>query len=418
MTDKLGELFLQLTDSGFTGVVVDHQAEGFVGDLQPATVDHILMHNAGQEVPCGDFDFFFDDISAEVDDFHSVEKGGLDVGEAVGGGDEEDSGEVVVEPEEVVVEVAVLLRVEDLEECRRGVALEGVGLHLVDLVKDEHGIGYLGFDDFLDDTTGHGTDIGAAVATDLGFVVEAAEGYPAIGASQGLRHGTADGGLAGAGRADEAKHLGSRLQMVGGTARKDGQVFDDTFLDFLDAVMVAVEDATRPRQVIVLAGCFHPRDVEKGLKESLLDGIIGRHGLDAREFGQFLVEGIGDFLGPLFLFGTGAQGLDIALGPGVGGAGAQFLLDDVHLMAKEVFSLLPIHHLLGLAVDLATQFVESFQRAQLFEQQFEPLGIAFSGQEGVFGLRFGFDMRAGEVDEDLVTANTTKHGGELLVLKA
>jgi hypothetical protein len=57
----------------------------------------------------------------------------------VGGGDEHHVGQVVVEVEVVIVEGAVLLRVEHLEQRRRGVAAE-VGRHLVDLVEEEDGV--------------------------------------------------------------------------------------------------------------------------------------------------------------------------------------------------------------------------------------------------------------------------------------
>ena len=68
----------------------------------------------------------------------SASAGGIDV-ERVRGADEHHLRQVEVDLEVVVVEGVVLLRVEHLEQRRRGVAAE-VGAELVDLVEQEHRI--------------------------------------------------------------------------------------------------------------------------------------------------------------------------------------------------------------------------------------------------------------------------------------
>lgn len=82
----------------------------------------------------------------------------------------------------MIVESVVLFGIEDFEEGSSGVAVE-VGLaDFVDFVEEDDGRvavelrGGVGFAEGLDDETGSGGDVGAAVTADFGFVAYAAEG--------------------------------------------------------------------------------------------------------------------------------------------------------------------------------------------------------------------------------------------------
>src|SRR6516165_12485836 len=126
-----------------------------------------------------------------------------DVWKRVRRGDEHHAGEIVVDFKVVVVERVVLLGVEHLEQRRRRIAAE-VGTHLVDLVEQEQWIRGLGLAHQLDDFAGHGADIGAAVAPDLGLIVYAAERDAHEVAAGRLRDRLAERGLADARRTDQA----------------------------------------------------------------------------------------------------------------------------------------------------------------------------------------------------------------------
>jgi hypothetical protein len=89
----------------------------------------------------------------------------------VGGGDEKDLGEIVVDVEIVVVEGDVLLRVEHLEQGGGGIAPK-IHRHLVDFVEAEDRVGDPDLLHRLDNLAGHGPDIGPAVATDLRLVTD------------------------------------------------------------------------------------------------------------------------------------------------------------------------------------------------------------------------------------------------------
>src|SRR5690606_30396639 len=97
----------------------------------------------------------------------------------------------------------------------------------------------------LDDPAGHGGDVGPAVPSDLGLVVDAAQAHADELAAEGLRDAPAEAGLARAGRAGEAEDrpLHVLLQLA------DGQVFEDPLLDLLQVVVVGVEDLASPLEI-------------------------------------------------------------------------------------------------------------------------------------------------------------------------
>src|SRR5690606_17548617 len=93
------------------------------------------------------------------------------------------------------LEVRVLRRVEDLEQRRGGVALEGRA-QLVHLVEQEHRVLGARLADALDDAARHGADVRAAVAADVGLVARAAKTYADVLAAQRLGDGLRDARLA------------------------------------------------------------------------------------------------------------------------------------------------------------------------------------------------------------------------------
>src|SRR5439155_23258762 len=98
-----------------------------------------------------------------------------------------------------------LLRVERLEQRRRRVAVETAGAELVDLVEHLHRVARPGLAQVLDDVAGQRADVGAAMAADLGLVVDAAEADAREGAAGRLGDALAERGLADARGADEAE---------------------------------------------------------------------------------------------------------------------------------------------------------------------------------------------------------------------
>ena len=160
----------------------------------------MFLYLLGNEEVFGDMGFFGQRISREINEFHTIAQRTGNGFRPVGGGNEHDVAQVEGGFQVMVRETVVLLGVQDLQQCARGIAFV-VGAQFVDLIQIEDGIVGTGFFDALNDPAGHGADVGPAMTADLGFVANAAEGhamdFPAHGAGNGFGHG----GLAGSGRA-------------------------------------------------------------------------------------------------------------------------------------------------------------------------------------------------------------------------
>ena len=124
-------------------------------------------------MPFGDFEFLVLGVAGDADDLHAVHEGRRNV-EGIRRRHEHHMRKIVFDLEIVIHEGRVLLGVEDLEQGRRGIAAE-IHAHLVDLIEQEKRILLLGLAHRLNDLAGHGADIGAPVATDLGFIAHTAE---------------------------------------------------------------------------------------------------------------------------------------------------------------------------------------------------------------------------------------------------
>ena len=135
----------------------------------------MFLHLLGNQVAFGDFVFFLAQITAQVDDFHTVAQGGMDGREVVGRSDEKDFREVVIQLDEVVVEGIILLRVKDFQKRSLRVAADIVAAHLVDFIKNKNWISRLHLAQILDDTAWHSADVSFPVAAQFRLVAHATE---------------------------------------------------------------------------------------------------------------------------------------------------------------------------------------------------------------------------------------------------
>ena len=155
-------------------------------------------------MPLGDGQLLLQRIAGHFDDLHAVEQRPVDGVGGVGGGDEQHARKVERRFQIVVAEVVVLRRVEGFQKRGGGIAAHIAG-DLVHLVEQKHRVHGSALADGGDEPPRHGRDIGAPVAAYLGLVVDAAQRHLRELAPQRARHGTGDGGLAHARRADETE---------------------------------------------------------------------------------------------------------------------------------------------------------------------------------------------------------------------
>ena len=128
------------------------------------------------------------------------------------------------------------------------------------------------------------------MAADLGFVADAAEGGARELATHAARDRATEGGLADAGRADEAedRRLGVRGELA------HGEELEDPVLHLAQAVVVRVEDLARLREIEMVLGLLVPgqleQPVEIGPDQMAIGGVLGQR----RESLQLaLGEGLG-----------------------------------------------------------------------------------------------------------------------------
>ena len=220
------DLALELAHTGLAGVGRGDRAQCGLADLALLFAQTVVLALASHQVAACDLQFFLQCVAGQVDHLHAVAYRCRDVVDDVGGGDEQDPAEVEGQAEVVVAEARVLLRVQHLEQRRRGVAAQAGG-HLVNLVEHHHRIARASLAQALHDVAWHRADVGAAVAADLGFVVYAAQRHPNERSADRPRDALAQRGLAHAWRADEAQDRCPTLWVE----LLDGEKLDDAALD-------------------------------------------------------------------------------------------------------------------------------------------------------------------------------------------
>ena len=234
LAQDAGDGALQIADAGLAGVAVDDAVEGALGEGDLAGQAAGIQLLGDQMLP-GDVVLFHPGVAGQLDDVHAVAQRAGDGAEVVGRGDEEHMAQIKRHIDEMVVEGAVLLGVEGFQQSGRRVAPE-VACQLVDLVQQHQGVGGLGGDHGADDFAGHSTDVGTAMAADLGFIPHAAQTDAHILAAKAFGDGACNAGLANTRRAyqtdDLCLHI--RCQLA------HGKRFQNAVLDLFQAVVVPV----------------------------------------------------------------------------------------------------------------------------------------------------------------------------------
>jgi len=225
-------------------------------------------------VPARDGELLVERVAAEADHLKTIVERVGDLVGVVRGGDEQHLREVVFDLQVVVAEGMVLLRVQHLHERRRGVATP-IAAQLVELVQEEDGVVDAGLGESLDDASGHGADVGAAVAADLGLVAHATEGDACEGAAESLGHRPRHGTLARARRAGQAEDSARPVALE---QAADGEVLEDAVLHVLQAIVRLVQMAGHGDHVDGGLGRASPRKVEDRVQQSADDRHLGAHG--------------------------------------------------------------------------------------------------------------------------------------------
>ena len=324
-TAQLAKLTLQYADTALAGIVGDGAADGVFREFQLRFLQTMLLQLLGQQVALGDLQLFLVGVAAQFNQLHTVEEGsGNGIG-GIGGGDEHDAAEVNRQLHEMVAERAVLLGIQHLKECRGGIAA-GVVCQLVNLVQHQQRIHRTCADEGVDNTTGHGADIGLTVTTDVRLITDAAERETGQLTVHGLGNRDGDGGLTNAGRAHETEDLALGL----GVNLMDGDKLQNTLFHLLKAEMVAVKDGAGLGNIGAVAGIGIPRHIEAGIEIVADDrGFGAAEGLLAQTI-QLLAELFAHLVGELGVVDLLSVFLQLLVA-----VIAQFVLQHLHLLAED-----------------------------------------------------------------------------------
>ena len=322
----------------------------------------MLPELTGQQMLLGDLHLLLQRIARHLDQLHAVEQRLGNILRAVGRGDEQHLRQIERRVEIVIGERVVLRRIERLQHGRGRIAAEIAG-HLVDLVEQEHGISCPALPQPRHDATGLRADIGAAMAANLGFVMQAAQRHAHILALERARNRSGDRRFAHAGRADQTENRAFHIPAY----LADRQILENALLDLFKAVMIGFEHPARPGHVDFSGRLHAPRHIEHPVDivfaHNLLRRARGHTGqtvdLAARLFPRFVVH--------FGLFKAAAHLLDAG-----GFVVAQLFLHDLELLAQIIFALMLIDVRLGLFLDFVLDARQLALLVQHTAQQLKP----------------------------------------------
>ena len=386
------QLFLQLPDTGLPGVALDHLAQGCGGQIDTLFGDIVALEQLGPEVVSGDGLLLFGDIARQANLLHTVEQRRRDGIQGIGGAHEQHLGQIQTNVQVVVEEVDVLLRVQHLEQGRGRIALEGLA-HLVDLVEHDHRVLDLDLLERLDQLAGHGADVGAPVALDLGLVAHATHREAIELTAERLGDGATDGGLADTWWSHQ-QHDGAPHVTLEGAL---GEELDDPLLDVGESVMVAVEYLSGVGQVQLVLAALAPGHGRQPVQIVAGGAIFGRTGLEHRQLGQLVVDAFLHPLGHLAALEARAEGVDVVFTVVLGDA--QLTLDHLELLAQEEFALTLLHLGVDLLADLALQLRHLDLLAQQRQHLLHPRHHRQRGEHVLQLLPLGGGDGGGEVGQ-------------------
>ncbi len=363
LAHQLGNLLVQFTDTALSRIGFDERLNRLLRQLHFLPVQSVDFGLFRYQVLRGYLDLFLLYVPAHFDQLHAVQQRLGNRIQVIRRRDEQHTAQVVVNVEVIVVERAVLLRVQHLQQGRRRIALKVVR-HLVYLVQDEHRIRCPRFLYILQDPPAHGADVGPAVPSDFGLVIQAPQRHPHILPAQRLRDGTAQRSLPHSRRAIQAEYR--RLHVF--LQLQHGQMLDDAFLHLFQPVMIPVQHPAGMGQVEIIRRIRFPRQIDDGLQILHLHRIIGRLRVEALQLVKLLVEDPGNRFRPLLACGLLFQFLHVPLVR----IASQFLLDRLDLLLQEIFLLLLVDVLLRLHLDGSLQLYHLELPVQESEQLIAP----------------------------------------------
>jgi hypothetical protein len=347
MAEGPANLPLQVSDASLSCISLDDQPSRVRVDFDLFCRQSIGLALAANQIASRDLQLLLFGVARQADDLHPVQQRTWDGVEHIGGGQEHDPREIERNSQIVVAERRILFRVEYFQHRGRRIALDSA-THLVDFVEHHDAVARARFLDRLNDVAGKRADIGAPVAPDVRFIVNAAETDSHERPLHRSRDRLPERSLADAGRADEAENRGLALRCQFSNC----EIFDDAALDLFQTVMVLIEDASRLADIDRLFFRQTPwqfdQPVEVAANHACFRGAIG-HALVAANLPARLAFRLRRHF---CLCDRLVQFRDLLC---LSVAFTELALNGRHLLAEDRFALTLVESSLGLLSDLPAQ---------------------------------------------------------------
>ncbi len=271
-------------------------------------LEAIFLTLASHQVLLSDGEFLILRIARERDDLHAIAQRPRDIPQVVGRDDPEHLGQVERQVEVMIDERLVLLGIQDLEHGGCGVTAICLR-HLVDLIEEEDGVPRPRRADALEDAPRHGTDIRAAMASDLCFIAYTAERDMNELPSERTCHRRGERGLAHTRRADEAEDRRALFHVK----LMDSEVVEDAFLDLLEPVVIALKHGARLFDVCHVLRPLRPGKCKDPIEIATDDAGFWGKGVERLQAMDLFLQFLADFLWEVLLLHLLPVGLDFFL---------------------------------------------------------------------------------------------------------
>ena len=196
------------------------------------------------------------------------------------------------------------------------------------------------------------------MTADFRLVTDAAETDSDIFSVQSLCYAPAETSLASSGRSDKQQDgtLVVFLQL------HNGKVLQDTFLDFIQSVVVGIQDFLGPIQVDILCHFLLPRKLQHEVQVVADDALLGAAGALHFQLLNLFQSGFFDFLRHAGCFDTLLIVIRFSTGAGAEGgtvisaALSELLLDGLQLLTEHLFAVILVGFLRNSLIELHVEF--------------------------------------------------------------
>src|SRR5215471_3450843 len=192
------DLTLELAHAGFMRVIADDPAKRILLELTLPGFEPVLLQLSGDQISLRNLEFLALGVTRDRDYFYPVAQRFRYSVDVICRADENNLRKIKRHIEITINECMVLCRIEHFEQCACGVATK-IRTNFVDLVEHKNRVACAAATQFLNDSSRHRADIGAAMTANLSFITHSAETDPHKFAAEGIGDRLTQTGFADAG---------------------------------------------------------------------------------------------------------------------------------------------------------------------------------------------------------------------------